>query len=129
MKYLQNVIREAMRLYHPAYSIISLHRRSDLLGPTADTFNPHRWDEWKPPLWEFIPFNHGPRICLGRNFGQFQLGYTLVRIFQEFEGIELVGLGKEGWTGEGKDGEQRIKIEMNTKMSEDIWVTLVKGGK
>ncbi|KAL4744509.1 hypothetical protein BDW72DRAFT_208952 [Aspergillus terricola var. indicus] len=38
---------------------------------------------------EFIPFNHGPRICLGRMFGYFQMEYTLCRIFQHFERVEL----------------------------------------
>lgn len=59
-------------------------------------------------MWDFIPFNHGPRICLGRVFGQFQMEYTLARILQTFERISPAG---------GDRVEQRIKIELNTKMA------------
>ncbi|KAL2827130.1 hypothetical protein BDW59DRAFT_171437 [Aspergillus cavernicola] len=59
-----------------------------------------------PQTWEFIPFNHGPRICLGRGVGYFQMEYTLCRIFQHFDRIE----GDE-------QRVQRIKVELNTKMA------------
>ena len=47
------------------YSVYVLHRRKDLWGPDADEFKPERWIGRKPG-WEYLPFNGGPRICLGR---------------------------------------------------------------
>ncbi|ETI28303.1 hypothetical protein G647_00752 [Cladophialophora carrionii CBS 160.54] len=89
-----------------AYSVMSLQRRHDIVGPTADEWLPSRYDNWQPQTWEFIPFNHGPRICLGRMFGYFQMEYVLCRIFQKFERIES-----------GDNKTQKIKIELNTKMA------------
>ncbi|KKA22030.1 Cytochrome P450 [Rasamsonia emersonii CBS 393.64] len=88
------------------YSVIGLQRRPDIVGEDADQWRPDRYNTWTPQTWEFLPFNHGPRICLGRVFGQFQMEYTLVRIFQHFDALE---------SADGR--EQRIKIEMNTKMA------------
>ncbi|TGO23296.1 hypothetical protein BPAE_0137g00160 [Botrytis paeoniae] len=49
------------------YSVYSMHRRKDLFGEDVETFRPERWDQIQPK-WEFLPFNGGPRICLGRKF-------------------------------------------------------------
>ena len=47
------------------YSVHVMHRRKDLWGPDADEFKPDRWVGRKVG-WEYLPFNGGPRICLGR---------------------------------------------------------------
>jgi len=47
------------------YSVHVMHRRKDLWGPDADEFRPERWVGRKVG-WEYLPFNGGPRICLGR---------------------------------------------------------------
>ena len=47
------------------YSVFALHRRKDLWGPDADEFKPERWTGRKSG-WEYLPFNGGPRVCLGR---------------------------------------------------------------
>jgi len=47
------------------YSVHIMHRRKDLWGEDADEFRPERWVGRKPG-WEYLPFNGGPRICLGR---------------------------------------------------------------
>ena len=47
------------------YSVHVMQRRKDLWGEDADEFNPGRWKSRKPG-WEYLPFNGGPRICLGR---------------------------------------------------------------
>jgi cytochrome P450 len=96
---------------------MGLQRRPDLVGPDAHLFRPERWDSWSPDMWEFIPFNHGPRICLGRNFGQQQCEYVLVRICQEFEKIVPGALQME----------QKIKLELNTKAAYPIVCTFVRG--
>ena len=50
-----------------------MHRRKDLYGPDADNFKPERWNKnpkGGPDLttvgWAYLPFNGGPRVCLGR---------------------------------------------------------------
>jgi cytochrome P450 len=55
-----------------AYSVYSLHRRADLYGDDAEDFRPERWDEdlglYRDEVtknWGYLPFNGGPRICLG----------------------------------------------------------------
>ena len=47
------------------YAVYTLHRRRDLWGTDADQFNPERWIGRKSG-WEYLPFNGGPRVCLGR---------------------------------------------------------------
>lgn len=49
------------------YSVHVLHRRKDIWGPDADEFKPERWFGRKVG-WEFLPFNGGPRICIGREY-------------------------------------------------------------
>lgn len=45
-----------------------IHRRKDLYGDDAHLFRPERWADGleKSVGWGYIPFNGGPRVCLGR---------------------------------------------------------------
>ena len=50
-----------------------MHRRKDLFGEDASEFRPNRWEEDLPlyhdevnAKWGYLPFNGGPRVCLGR---------------------------------------------------------------
>ena len=56
-----------------SYSVYAMHRRKDLYGDDADKFRPDRWEPssgGSPDLrnigWGYLPFNGGPRVCLGR---------------------------------------------------------------
>ncbi|RAO64659.1 uncharacterized protein BHQ10_000671 [Talaromyces amestolkiae] len=69
------------------YSIYCMHRLPELFGLDATEFRPERWENLKP-TWEFIPFNGGPRICIGQQFALTETAYTVVRILQEFRDIE-----------------------------------------
>lgn len=69
------------------YSVYTMHRRQEIFGPDADEYRPERWEKLKPG-WGYIPFNGGPRICIGQQFALTEAGYTVVRILQEFGGIE-----------------------------------------
>ena len=70
-----------------AYGVFSMHRRKDLYGEDADEYKPERWETLRVG-WGYLPFNGGPRICVGQQFALTEAGYTLVRFIQEFERIE-----------------------------------------
>ncbi|KAH7381094.1 putative cytochrome P450 alkane hydroxylase [Cadophora sp. MPI-SDFR-AT-0126] len=69
------------------YSTYSMHRRKDLYGEDADQYKPERWETLRVG-WGYLPFNGGPRICVGQQFALTEAGYTIVRMVQEFEKIE-----------------------------------------
>ncbi|KAJ5375688.1 Cytochrome P450 [Penicillium concentricum] len=69
------------------FSIYTMHRENEIYGPDADEFRPERWETLRPG-WAYIPFNGGPRTCIGQQFALTEAGYTIVRIMQEFESIE-----------------------------------------
>lgn len=64
-----------------------MHRRTDFFGPDAETFRPERWEQLRPG-WEYLPFNGGPRICLGQQYALTEAGYVTVRLCQEFAKLE-----------------------------------------
>jgi hypothetical protein len=77
------------------YSVHVMHRRKDLWGEDADVFRPERWVGRKTG-WEYLPFNGGPRICIGQQFALTEAGYVTVRLLQRFK--EIDGMLQEGET-------------------------------
>ncbi|KAK5138075.1 hypothetical protein LTR08_005873 [Meristemomyces frigidus] len=77
-----------------AYSPLVMQRRADIYPPASSgfpdylAFVPERWDDWTPKSWTYIPFNGGPRICIGQQFALTEMAYTIVRILQTYERIE-----------------------------------------
>ncbi|OAG38832.1 hypothetical protein AYO21_07027 [Fonsecaea monophora] len=69
------------------YSVHIMHHREDIWGPDVEEFKPERW-VGRRPGWEFLPFNGGPRICLGQQFALTEAGYVIVRMLQKFDVIE-----------------------------------------
>lgn len=72
------------------YSTFSMQRSRELWGQDSDVFRPERW-EGRKSGWEFLPFNGGPRICIGQQYALTSSAYAIVRILQRFEGVEFVG--------------------------------------
>ncbi|EEP76785.1 hypothetical protein UREG_01634 [Uncinocarpus reesii 1704] len=70
-----------------SYSVFSMHRREDIYGPDAAEYKPERWEKLRPG-WEFLPFNGGPRICLGQQLALTEASYTTVRLMQHFRDVE-----------------------------------------
>ena len=64
-----------------------MQKDEDLWGPDAARFWPERWEKLKP-MWTYIPFLGGPRICPAQQMVLIQYGYLLVRFVQEFECME-----------------------------------------
>jgi len=87
-------------IYVPAgttsiYSVFVMHRRKDLWGPDAEEFDPDRFldDRFKkyvvPNPFIFLPFNAGPRICLGQQFAYNEMSFFLIRLLQNIDDIRL----------------------------------------
>ena len=76
------------------YSTHYLHLIDSNYPPVSATFPdpllfaPNRWNAWQPRLWTYIPFNGGPRICIGQQFALTEMGYTVVRLLQRFSRVE-----------------------------------------
>ena len=82
------------------WSVYAMHRRKDIYGPDAEDFNPERWLDTSEHKglrvgWEYLPFNGGPRICLGQQFALTEAAYITVRLMQQFKGIQSMDL--EPW--------------------------------
>ncbi|KAM0322155.1 hypothetical protein ACHAQA_009644 [Verticillium albo-atrum] len=86
------------------YAPFILHRRPDLWGDDAEEFIPERW-EGRKSGWEYLPFNGGPRICLGQQFALTKAGYTTIKLLQRFDAIENM------------DNEPAIKYKMTATLS------------
>ena len=72
------------------YSVYATHRDEKHYGKDALEFKPERWfDESTKKLgWAFLPFNGGPRICLGQQFALTEALYVTARLVQMFDSIE-----------------------------------------
>ncbi|KAI0834006.1 cytochrome P450 [Hypoxylon sp. FL0890] len=90
----------------------ALHRRQDLYGHDADEFRPERWEALKP-TFEYVPFNAGPRICVGQQFALTQIAFVTFRILQAFKAIER------------RDDRPPIqKFGINLSMLHGCWVSM-----
>ncbi|KAK6460721.1 cytochrome P450 alkane hydroxylase [Scheffersomyces coipomensis] len=68
------------------YCIYSTHRMEEFYGKDADVFRPERWfePEVRKLGWAYLPFNGGPRICLGQQFALTEASYVVARLCQLF---------------------------------------------
>ncbi|KAJ1333031.1 cytochrome P450 monooxygenase [Microdochium nivale] len=79
------------------YSAFVMQRRPELYPPVSDKFahpsifSPERWEHWTPNHWQYVPFNGGPRICVGQNFALTEMAFCMVRILQKYEQIGYAG--------------------------------------
>ncbi|MCJ1384415.1 hypothetical protein MMC17_007531 [Xylographa soralifera] len=108
-----------------AYCVYAMHRRKDLYGDDAEEFRPERWDDKDLPLyrdkttaaWGFLPFNGGPRVCLGQEFGLTEASYAVVRILQRFPVIKAAPSARSqeqswlGYSSHKNEGVEKISRE------------------
>ncbi len=59
------------------------HHLPDLY-PEPERFRPERWRNINPTQYEYLPFNAGPRICIGGAFATQVLKISLAMILQRF---------------------------------------------
>ncbi len=111
LPYTERVVKEAMRIYPPAYSfgrealeddeILGwpvpagttlfvfpwvLHRDPRFFAEPLD-FEPDRWSEEferNLPRLAYLPFGSGPRMCIGREFARMELVLIVAAIAQRF---------------------------------------------
>jgi cytochrome P450 len=116
LHYAENVIKESMRMYPPAWTIgreatedveigdYFLPKGTNVLmaqwivhrdarfWPEPLQFRPSRWDEEQTkqlPRCAYFPFGDGPRVCIGNNFAMMEAVLLLTTIARRFR-LELV---------------------------------------
>jgi cytochrome P450 len=116
--YTERVIKEAMRLYPPAWSLARtavsdfelrgytipaganivmsqwiMHRNPKYFRD-PEAFDPDRWLEpamQKLPKFTYFPFGGGPRICIGNTFALMEAALLLATVAQRFHLRALAG--------------------------------------
>ena len=104
------------------YSVYVMHRRKDIWGPDADEFKPERFDGRRSG-WEYLPFNGGPRICIGQQFALTEAGFVLVRLLQRFEAVEGVGNSWES-VEKGGYGYDRLGLTLTMCPADGVKIKL-----
>jgi cytochrome P450 len=109
--YTDRVVKEAMRLYPPAFVLARRAARDTTIGPYAvprgsevvvwtyfthrdpryypepEAFRPERFEEAEEarrPKQAYLPFGAGPRACIGRAFAQSEATILLACLYQRF---------------------------------------------
>lgn len=114
--YTEQVLRESMRIYPPAWVIVRTPYEDDVLegfsvpkdSPVLISqyvvhrhpalwrdplrFDPERWapDAPAPRRFSYFPYGAGQRLCIGKPFADLSILLTVARILARFE-LELVG--------------------------------------
>ncbi|KAK4445625.1 cytochrome P450 4F5 [Podospora aff. communis PSN243] len=112
LHYLNNFVREVLRLQCPAINIpreaaedvliqgtllrrgttvvmqpAIVQRNPNIWGPDCDEFKPDRWDhldgEAADP-WAFMTFSQGPRVCIGKAMFMLEFKVILVELVSKF---------------------------------------------
>lgn len=116
LTYTEQVLRESMRIYPPAWVIVRTPYEDDVLcgfsvpkdSPVLISqfvvhrhpalwedplrFDPGRWapDAPAPRRFSYFPYGAGQRLCIGKPFADLSILLTLARVLARFE-LELVG--------------------------------------
>lgn len=122
------------------YSVFHMHHRTDLWGPDALEFDPDRWLDHRlqkyvtPNPFIFLPFNAGPRICLGQQFAYNETSFLLTRFLQSFSSVSLApesqppdSLPPADWAGApGRKGTEKIMVKshLTIYVHGGLWVHL-----
>ncbi|KAI0729732.1 cytochrome P450 [Fomitopsis betulina] len=132
-------------LYVPPGTAISyypfvIHRNTEYWGPDAMEFDPDRFLDERlhkylvPNPFIFLPFNAGPRICLGQQFAYNEISFFLIKLLQRFDTIALDlasqppgSLPPPKWMGEcGRKGVEKVwpKVHLTLYVNGGLWVKM-----
>ncbi|KAF5341462.1 hypothetical protein D9758_013949 [Tetrapyrgos nigripes] len=121
------------------YSVFLMHRREDLWGPDALEFDPSRFLDERlhkyltPSPFIFLPFNAGPRICLGQQFAYNEASYFMIKLLQKFTDFTLAldiqpSQPPKEWIPEPGTTKGRDKVMMKTHLTmsvkDGLWVRM-----
>ncbi|OQE46368.1 hypothetical protein PENCOP_c001G06646 [Penicillium coprophilum] len=114
------------------YSTMLMQRDPDLYdGPESENyFDPGKWiperwvSGWQPKPWHFVPFNGGPRICIGQQFATIEMGYTVIRILQTYERIIALPVG-----GKDKVEDPVLRFEVTLSPGSELNCVFLKQGE
>ncbi|EPS96209.1 hypothetical protein FOMPIDRAFT_1130934 [Fomitopsis schrenkii] len=125
-----------------SYYPFIMHRNTDYWGPDAMEFDPDRFLDERlhkyliPNPFIFLPFNAGPRICLGQQFAYNEVSFFLIKLLQKFDtvAIDLAAqppdsLPPEQWMGEyGRKGIEKIwpKVHLTLYVNGGLWVKMTE---
>ena len=104
------------------YCVYAMHRRKDLYGEDANEFRPERWEDGQLSAnigYGYLPFNGGPRLCLGQDFALLEAGYTVARLVQQFSSITV----PDG-EPDVKVGKEKQTLTLVVTPSDGCWVKL-----
>ncbi|KAF7330275.1 hypothetical protein MVEN_02465400 [Mycena venus] len=133
-------------IYIPAgvkvpYSVMLMQRRTDLWGPDAEEFDPDRFLDDRLQYFvsnpfQFLPFNGGPRICLGQQFAYNEMSFVIIRLLQQFSSIQLdveacppQGRVPPSWAGKpGRKGIEQFRPQAHLTMYTlgGLWVKMAE---
>ncbi|KAA8644418.1 hypothetical protein EYZ11_002773 [Aspergillus tanneri] len=112
------------------YSTMIMQRNAENYDPpvSPNYFDPQKWlperwlSGWQPKPWHFLPFNGGPRICIGQQFAIIEMGYTIVRLLQVFEKIQAFPA-----TGKGCVEDPVLQFEVTLSPGSEMNCVFARG--
>lgn len=108
------LVKKGMRV---VYSPHVMHRLPEYWGADAAEFRPERW-EGTLHGWEYLPFNGGPRICLGQQYALTETSFTIVALLLTFTEIQ----------SDGRDPlcqDVRQRVQLTTNVANGVWVKCI----
>ncbi|KZS99736.1 cytochrome P450 [Laetiporus sulphureus 93-53] len=128
-----------------SYYPFVMHRSTAYWGPDAMEFDPDRFLDDRlqkylvPNPFIFLPFNAGPRICLGQQFAYNEISFFLIKLLQRFDTMELdleaqppVSRPPAEWAGAwGRKNVEKIwpKVHLTMYANGGLWVRMTASGK
>ncbi len=117
LKFIRQIVDEALRLYPPAGIVSRTAQKADTLGgreirpgdtvmipiyalhrnyrlwDEPDAFIPDRWEDGRPvDRYAYLPFGDGPRICIGSSFALQEAVIILASLVARFRFTAIEGL-------------------------------------
>ena len=93
---------------------IRLIHESESLFPNAKSFDPYRFVDAKPDLYQWIPFGGGNRRCIGAAFASMEMNVVLRALLRDFT-LLTTRERDEKWQSRGvanapaKGGRMRVR--------------------